>query len=66
MELADKPEWFWDAALEEHGTMTGDFSQPSYKLTKAHIKGNLDTAQYTRVSVLPKAVAAAHRHMMQK
>lgn len=60
--MAEDMFWFWDAAVDHHGTTVSleALTNPQ-KVTSAFMKNNPDSAQWTRASVLPKAVAQAYQ-----
>ena len=60
--MAENMFWFWDAAKDHHGTTVSyDAMSKPQKITGAFIKKNPEYGQWTRVSVLPKAVKRAHK-----
>jgi hypothetical protein len=59
VEMKTDARWLWHAADDYHGTTTGDFTTSPEKLTMGYIKNNIENGQWTKVSVLPKAVLSA-------
>jgi hypothetical protein len=62
LELRNNTMWFWEG-FEPHGTTvsTNTLASPAANYTRAAIRNQQMEGQWTRVSVLPKAVAQAHR-----
>jgi len=60
--MAQNMYWFWDAAADYHGTTVSyeSWANPQ-KITPGFIKKNPEFAQWTRASVLPKAVVQAQK-----
>jgi len=59
VELDTDTRWNWVAAKDYHGTTSSDFSKIHPEMTMGFIKRNLMSAQWTRVSVIPKSVLMA-------
>lgn len=59
VELTENAFWFWNAPTDEHGTTMSSLALIHPTSYKGYIKDHPEDAQWTRVSVMTRAVTTA-------